>query len=153
MVGSTMTDISDIESLLASETGLATITTLRADGRPLSSVVNVGTVDHPVSGDRMVAFVANGRSARLGHLRRNPAINVLVRRGWQWAAVEGDAELIGPDDPHADVDAEALRVLIRAVFRAAGGTHDDFDEFDRVMAEDRRCAVLVAARRLYSNPG
>ena len=147
-----MTDISDIESMLATETGLATITTLRADGRPLSSVVNVGVVGHPISGEPTVAFVANGRSARLGHLRRNPAINVLVRRGWQWAAVEGDAELIGPDDPDPGVDAEALRLLIRAIFQAAGGTHDDYDEFDRVMVSDRRCAVLVGARRFYSNP-
>ena len=147
-----MTDIADLEALLASETGLAVVTTLRADGRPLSSVVNVGVIDHPATGDRVVAFVANGSSARLGHLRRRPTINVLVRRGWQWAAIDGDAQLIGPDDPYPGIDGEALRLLLRGVFRAAGGTHDDYDEFDRVMARDRRCVVLVSPRRCYSNP-
>lgn len=147
-----MTDIEDLEALLASETGLAVVTTLRSDGRPLSSVVNVGVVDHPATGDRVVAFVAIGSSARLDHLRRRPTINVLVRRGWQWAAIDGDAQLVGPDDAYPDIDGEALRQLLRRVFRAAGGTHDDFDEFDRVMADDRRCVVLVVPRRCYSNP-
>ena len=147
-----MTEIADIESLLASETGLAVVTSLRSNGRPLSSIVNCGVVPHPVSGERVVALVARGPSARLGHLRRNSAINVLVRRGWQWAAVDGDAELIGPDDPHDGIDADGLRLLVREVFQAAGGTHDDYDEFDRVMLEDRRCVVLVHPRRIYSNP-
>jgi PPOX class probable F420-dependent enzyme len=147
-----MTEISDLGKLLESETGLVVVTTLRQSGRPLSSVVNAGVIEHPVTGERVLAFVARGASARLGHLRRDPTINVVVRRGWQWAGVDGDAELIGPDDPHPEVDAEALRLLIRAVFRAAGGTHEDFDEFDRVMVEDRRCAVLITPRRFYSNP-
>lgn len=30
-----------------------------------------------------------------------------------------------------------------------GGTHDDFEEYDRVMKEDRRCAVLVHPERIY----
>lgn len=147
-----MTDVVDLEAVLASETGLATVTSLRRDGRPLSSVVNVGVVEHPGTGERVAAFVARGDSARLGHLRRNPAVNVLARRGWQWVAVEGDAELIGPDDPVPGVDSEALCQLIRTVFQSAGGTHDDYEEFDRVMVEDRRCVVLVVPRRYYTNP-
>ena len=34
---------------------------------------------------------------------------------------------------------------------AAGGTHDDWDEFDRTMREQRRTAVLVTATRVYGN--
>jgi hypothetical protein len=37
------------------------------------------------------------------------------------------------------------------VFKAAGGTHDDWDEYDRVMASERRAAVFIAAQRVYSN--
>ena len=44
-----------------------------------------------------------------------------------------------------------LRLLLREVFTAAGGTHDDWDEYDRVMAEQRRTVVLVAPSRVYSN--
>jgi hypothetical protein len=37
------------------------------------------------------------------------------------------------------------------VFTAAGGSHDDWEAYDRVMAEQRRTAVLVAPRRVYGN--
>jgi len=43
--------------------------------------------------------------------------------------------------------------LLRDVFSAAGGTHDDWDEYDRVMADEDRLAVLVRPERVYSNPG
>jgi hypothetical protein len=66
--------------------------------------------------------------------------------------VEGHAEILGPDDPHPGVDAQALRILLRDIFRSAGGTHDDWDTYDRVMAEERRAAVLVSPRRTYTNP-
>jgi hypothetical protein len=49
------------------------------------------------------------------------------------------------------VDAERLRRLRREVFTAAGGTHDDWDTYDRVMAEEGRAVVLVAPARVYSN--
>ena len=49
------------------------------------------------------------------------------------------------------VDAEALRLLLRAVFAAAGGTHDDWDTYDQVMATEGRTAVLIEPRRVYSN--
>jgi PPOX class probable F420-dependent enzyme len=91
-----------------------------------------------------------GGSRKLANLRRDPRITVVARAGWRWATVEGVAEIIGPDDPHADVDDERLRELLREVFQAAGGTHDDWDTYDRVMAEDRRAAVLVTPRRAYN---
>jgi hypothetical protein len=34
------------------------------------------------------------------------------------------------------------------VFVGAGGTHDDWDTYDRVMREERRAAVLVAPTRV-----
>jgi len=45
-----------------------------------------------------------------------------------------------------------LRLLLREIFIAAGGTHDDWDTYDRVMREERRTAVLVTPSRVYSNP-
>ena len=90
-----------------------------------------------------------GGSAKLRHLRARAQITLVFRAGWQWVAVEGTAELAGPDDPMDGVDAERLRLLLREVFTAAGGTHDDFDEYDRVMAAERRTAVLVTPTRVY----
>ena len=44
-----------------------------------------------------------------------------------------------------------LRVLLREIFVAAGGTHDDWDGYDRVMAQERRTAVLIRPERVYSS--
>jgi hypothetical protein len=41
--------------------------------------------------------------------------------------------------------------LLRDVFTAAGGKHDDWAEYDRVMAEERRTVVFVSPVRIYSN--
>jgi hypothetical protein len=96
--------------------------------------------------------VAAGRTRKLAHLRANPTIAVVVRAGWQWTAVEGTAQLIGPDDPHPDVNGEQLRLLLRDIFTAAGGTHDNWATYDQVMRDERRAAVLVSPTRVYSNP-
>ena len=132
--------------------GLCVINTLREDGGVQSSVVNAGVLEHPLGGGQVVGLVAIGGSRKLRNLRADRRVTIVVRAGWRWATVEGDAEMIGPDDPHPDVDGEALRLLLRDVFRAAGGTHDDWDTYDRVMAEDRRAAVLIVPRRVYTNP-
>ena len=75
-----------------------------------------------------------------------------MRAGWQWVAAEGPVQLAGPDDPLPGIDAERLRLLLREIFTAAGGTHEDFDAYDQVMASERRTAVLIAAQRVYANP-
>jgi hypothetical protein len=96
--------------------------------------------------------VSRGDAHRLTHLRARPRASVVIRAGWQWAAVEGPVELVGPDDPFPGVDAERLRLLLREIFTAAGGTHDDFDAYDRAMADERRVAVLVAPARISPAP-
>jgi len=73
-----------------------------------------------------------------------------MRAGWQWTAGEGPVELAGPDDPLVGVDPERLRLLLRETFTAAGGTHDDFDAYDRAMAAERRAAVLVTPAHIYN---
>jgi PPOX class probable F420-dependent enzyme len=147
-----MSDLSHVKELVALDHGLSVVVTLRRDGSPHTSVVNAGVLAHPLTGEEVVAFVAAGRARKLAHLRADSTIAVVVRAGWQWAAVEGKAQLIGPDDSNAEVDAERLRVLLREIFTAAGGTHDDWDTYDRVMREERRTAVLVTPTRTYSNP-
>ena len=97
-------------------------------------------------------MVCAGRAQILATKVPNTGRSVVARAGWQWATVEGSAQLIGPDDPHPDVDDERLRVLLREIFTAAGGTHDDWDTYDRVMREQRRTAVLISPTRAYTNP-
>ena len=147
-----MVDLEKVRSLVPQDHGLAVVVTQRADGSAQTSVVNAGVLDHPVSGEPVVGLVAQGGSVKLAHLRRRPRASLVFRAGWDWVAVEGAADLAGPDDELAgfawDADGPAL---LRAVFAAAGGTHDDWDEYDRVMRDERRTAVLVQAERITSN--
>ena len=147
-----MPDLDDVKRYLADETGLATVSTTQADGRVQSSIAtNCGVIDHPLTGEPSVALVSMGRAARLNHVRRGSHVTIAIRRGWAWISVTGPADLIDPADPADDVDAEALRLLLREIYAAAGGTHDDLDEYDRVMAEDGRTAVLVSPDRIIGN--
>ena len=147
-----MTDVSAFAELISRDHGLCVLSTLRRDGSIQSSVINAGVMPHPLTGEQVVALVAVGGALKLRHLRADRRATIVARAGWQWAAVEGEAQILGPDDPHPDVDGEALRTLLRDVFTAAGGTHDDWETYDRVMAEERRAAVLIVPRRAYSNP-
>ena len=144
-----MTTLEAIDALAREEHGLAVISTLRADGTIQSSVVNAAVMAHPLTpGSTVVGFVTYGK-VKLANLRARPQLTATFRSAWRWAAVEGDAEIIGPDDPHPDVDAERLRVLLREVFQAAGGSHDNWEEYDRVMREQRRAAVFLTPTRCY----
>ena len=147
-----MTDLARFAELVPLDHGLSVVVTLRADHSPHTSVVNAGLLPHPLTGDPTVAFVAAGATRKLTHLRSDPTIAVVARAGWRWAAVEGRAELVGPDDPHPDIDDEQLRLLLRAIFTAAGGTHDDWTTYDQVMRDEHRTAVLVTPTRTYSSP-
>jgi PPOX class probable F420-dependent enzyme len=147
-----VTDLARFRRLVPADHGLVVVSTTRSDGTIQSSVVNAGVLAHPRTGEECVAFVAAGRAHRLAHLRARPRTTVVIRGGWEWAAVEGPVELIGPDDPSEGIDAERLRLLLREIFTAAGGTHDDFAEYDRVMATERRVAVFVRPERVYGNP-
>ncbi|HEX6468285.1 MAG TPA: TIGR03618 family F420-dependent PPOX class oxidoreductase [Streptosporangiaceae bacterium] len=147
-----MADLADFARLVPEDHGLCVVSTLRADGSIQSSVVNAGVLPHPTGGHDVVGLVAGGGTRKLANLRARPHASVVVRAGWRWVAAEGPVELIGPDDPMDGIDAEKLRLLLRAVFSAAGGTHDDWDTYDRVMAEERRTVVLLTPRRVYTNP-
>jgi PPOX class probable F420-dependent enzyme len=144
-------DMTDVRQFLSTETGLATVSTVQADGRVLSSVVNCGVVAHPITGEESVALVSRGTAARVGHIRRGSPVTVSVRRGWQWVAVTGPADIIGPDDLPGDFDAEMLRLLLREIYQAAGGDHDDYAEYDRAMVADGRAAVFVRPDRVLTN--
>ena len=145
-----MTTLDEAVGLASGESGLAVVSTARGNGTVQASLVNVGVVLHPASAERMLGFVTYGR-VKLANLRVRPSLAVTFRNGWQWATVEGTAELVGPDDEQPWSTADGLRLLLREVFAAAGGTHDDWDEYDRVMAEQRRTVVLIAPSRVYSN--
>jgi PPOX class probable F420-dependent enzyme len=146
-----MTDVTDFAALVRRDHGLCVVSTLRAAGTIQSTVINAGVLDHPVTGGPVVGFTTRGNAAKLVNLRARPRATIVVRAGWEWAAAEGPTEIAGPDDPLPGFDPAGLPELLREVFRAAGGTHDDWPTYDRVMAEERRAAVLISPERVYPN--
>lgn len=145
-----LSDLATVRELVAGDHGLAVVTTLRSDGSVQGSVVNAGVVAHPLTDEQIVGFVAMGGSVKLRNLRRRPRTTVVFRVGFRWVSVEGAATLIGPDDSVDGFDPARLPQLLRQVFLSTGSTHDNWPTYDRVMAEERRCAVLVRPERIHS---
>jgi PPOX class probable F420-dependent enzyme len=140
-------DLDLVRRLGGAEHGLVVIAVARPNGTVHTSVVNAGVLDDPDSGQPCIGFVARGDAKKLDFVRTSGRAAVVFRSGWEWVTVEGPARIIGP----GDVAADQLATLLRDVFKGAGGTHDDWDEYDRVMASEGRAAVLVEPKRIISN--
>src|ERR1700722_1717857 len=138
-----MADLEMVRRLVQADQGLAVVATTRRDGSVQASVVNAGLLDDPVEHRPVGGLVVRGHALKLRLLRRTGRATVVWRAGWEWVAVEGPVRLAGPDDPLDGLAAAAVPELLRDVFRGAGGTHDDWAEYDRVMAAERRTAVLL----------
>src|SRR5246127_2461802 len=116
-----MTTLRDAAALAAPENGLDVISTVRADGTVQASLVNVGLLPHPATGEPSLGFTTYGK-VKLANLRARPQIAVTFRNGWQWATAEGRAELAGPDDAQPWLkDADQLRLLLPEGVNARGG--------------------------------
>lgn len=118
-----MTTLNEAAALAAAERGLAVVSTVRADGTVQASLVNVGLLPHPVSGEPSLGFTTYGK-VKLGNLRARPQLAVTFRNGWQWATVEGRAQLVGPDDwsTASDCGCYSARSSLRRVARTTTGT-------------------------------
>ena len=116
-----------------------------------ASLVNGGVLDDPTSRQPAVGAVVRADTVKLRLLRRTQRATIVFRSGWEWVAVDGPVTLIGPDDTTTSFDLAGLPHLLRSIFTAAGGIHDDWDEFDRVMAQERRTAVFIEPARITSN--
>jgi len=137
----------------ACESGLAVAITLRADSSAQASVVNAGLLDHPVTRELVVGFVARGGGKKLANMRARPHATIVFRSGWEWVAVEGHAELAGPDDLLDGWSTPDVPRLLREIYAAAvGGSQEDWAGLDDVVAAERHTAVLLSPLRAYSNP-
>lgn len=149
---STAQGIQTVVELGSAERWLAVLVTRRPNGEPGVALVNAGILPHPVTGEQVIGFVARGMTAKLTNLRTTPGATLVFRSGWEWIAVSGAVELAGPDDPLPGLPSGGLRQLLRDIYVAAGGVHPDLDEYDRVMATERRTACLLSPTRFTTNP-
>ncbi len=118
------------------------VTTFRRNGTAQMSIVASG-----IYRDQAV-FVARGDTAKLGNLTRDPRCTVLtVKPDWsEYAFSEGRAQIYSWDN----TPPEELRLLLREAYRACGGgEHPDWEEYDRVMKQERRAVVTVTSDRVY----
>ncbi len=145
-------DLNLVRRLAGADRFLAIVATTRPDGTVHGSLVNAGVLDDPITpGTAVVGLVARGDARKLAYLRRSGRATVVFHAGWEWVAVEGPVRLIGPNDPVEGFDPSGLPRRLRDIFSAAGGTHDDWETYDRVMAAERRTAVLITPARITSN--
>ena len=69
-----------------------------------------------------------GGARKLSHLRRAGRAAVVFRSGWEWVSVEGPVPLAGPAIRADGLAPDARAMLLRDIFTAVGGTHDDWDD-------------------------
>jgi PPOX class probable F420-dependent enzyme len=137
-----MPAIADLDGLL-SQNNVVVFTTFRRDGMPQQSLVTVGKMDGGL------AFTTRSRNAKAYNLARDPrcAIMLVRRDNRGFAVLDGKAEVQGAHN----TDTDALRLRLREVYRvAAGKEHPDWDEYDRVMLEEGRVAVLLRPDRILA---
>ena len=138
----------DVRRFVGADQGLSVVSFGRPDQSVHSSVVNAGVTVHPLTGEQVMALVVRGATVKLRHWRKRPRATIVFRSGWSWIGVEGTTTIIGPDDGYEGFDPSAVPQLLRDVFTAAGGVHEDWDEYDRVMAAERRAAVFIHPTRI-----
>lgn len=133
-----MPTLADVAAMLKQQP-YAVVSTIRPSGTVHSTLVNVGLYADGV------AFTTVGRSRKAYHLQQNPACTVTIHHGPYWITVEGKARLHTWDNTEPDT----MQRLLREVYVVAGGTHDDWDTYDRVVRAEQRAVVLLTPERIY----
>ncbi|MFF9688763.1 PPOX class F420-dependent oxidoreductase [Streptomyces sp. NPDC014623] len=122
------------------------LVTLKSDGRPQLS--NVNHAYYPEEGVIRVS-ITEGR-AKTRNLRRDPRASYHVTSDdrWAWTVADVTAELTPPAaDPH-DATVEQLVTLYQDV----RGEHPDWDDYRRVMVQDRRVVLTLRIEHVYGQP-
>ena len=129
---------------LAASADLGVLATNKRDGRPQLS--NVSFFFDPSTLQAKVSVI-DGR-AKVANVRRDPRVSMLVSSddGWSYAVLEGTAELsavaAAPDDATVDELVEVYRSI-------RGEEHPDWEEYRRVMVDDRRLVLRLAVEHVY----
>jgi len=144
-------DLSLVRELAEASQHLAVLAIARGDGSVHASLVSAGVLSDPWTGADAVGVVVRGGARKLSLLRTTGRATLIFKDGFRWVAVEGAARLEGPNDPPPTARQGHLAETLRDIFRAAGGMHEDWDEYDRVMAQEQRCAVFVQVESVTTN--
>ncbi len=112
------------------------VTTLRKDGSPSMSPVNVAVFD-----DGSVVISSRETAYKVKHLRRDPRIWLCVMTEQfygEWVQLEGTAEIQSLPD--------AMEPLVD-YYRRLSGEHPDWDDYRAAMERDQRCLIRVTVTK------
>lgn len=118
------------------------LVTVKRDGRPQLSNILYSPAD-----DGAIEISVTDSRAKTVNLRRDPrtSLYVLGDNFWSYVVVEGGAELTpvaaAPHDPTVE--------RLVAMYVRISGEHPDWDEYRRVMVEERRLLVRLRPERAY----
>jgi PPOX class probable F420-dependent enzyme len=123
------------------------LVTLRRSGLPQLS--NVNYAFDPDSAVIRISTTAD--RAKVGNLRRDPraSFHVSSQDFWQYAVLEGRAEL----SPTAASPDDATVEELISLFRAVQGEHPDWTDYRAAMVRDRRLVIRLHAERGYGMAG
>lgn len=115
------------------DNGLGTLATIGTAGPPQLSVVFGSVID----GELWISSTQTRRKTL--NIRANPHASFLSGTG-PWTAVEGTARIEEGGD---------LAERLRRYYRAAGGEHPDWDEYDAAMVAEQRVIIAITPVRAY----
>lgn len=129
---------------LAASHDLGVLATIKRDGRPQLSNVNYFFDPETL---RAKVSVLDGR-AKVANVRRDARVSMLVSSddGWSYAVLEGTAELSAVAAAPDDATVEELVEVYRSI---RGEEHPDWEEYRRVMVDDRRLVLRLAVEHVY----
>lgn len=119
---------------------IATLITIRTDGRPQSS-----DITYTVEGPALQISVTDDR-AKTRNMRRDPRVVVHLSNpaGWTYLSFDGTVELSAVTTSPDDETAEALV----AYYRAVSGEHPDWGEYRRAMIDEARLIVTFTPTKV-----
>ena len=119
----------------------AVLTTYRKNGNAQMSIIVVGAYRGGA------AFTTTADRAKLRNLTRDARCSLLVSQDswWGFLVLEGQAEILSPEN----TDAEGLQQTLRGVYRSISGEHPDWEAYDQARRDERRSAVLGPPDRVY----
>lgn len=125
----------------AGEHSKGALLTIQANGMPHASNILYATFD-----DALHVSVTDAR-VKTHNVRRDPraAMHVSSEDFWSWLVLEGDVRVSGITNDPGDEPA----ALLRKVYETIAGPHPDWDDFNRVMIEERRLVLSVLPTRAY----
>lgn len=122
--------------------GLASLATLKRDGRPQLS--QIGYLFDPATDTFRISITAT--RAKFKNLRRDPRATLLVAGGrWEYLVVDGDATLGEVTTDPRDAASDELVDL----YRTLAGEHPDWEEYRTTMVAEQRLVLSVAGTHAY----